>query len=124
MPSRPWCCPQCEWDRRQDRVSRPLSITGSLAAARPRGRHPLHSPGPHERRPELKALTGLRAVAAIAVVMSHVGVPKGLPEEFAKIAHWGYIGVPLFFMLSGVVLGYNYPQLNIRQTRRMAKFYL
>jgi peptidoglycan/LPS O-acetylase OafA/YrhL len=80
--------------------------------------------GPHERKPELRALTGLRAVAAIAVVISHVGVPKSLPEEFAKVAHWGYIGVPLFFMLSGVVLGYNYPELSFRQTRRTIKFYI
>ncbi|GAA0585240.1 acyltransferase [Paractinoplanes ferrugineus] len=80
--------------------------------------------GPHERRPELKALTGLRAVAAIAVVVSHVGVPKSLPHPLAQIAHWGYIGVPLFFMLSGVVLGYNYPQLTYKQHRRTIKFYI
>jgi peptidoglycan/LPS O-acetylase OafA/YrhL len=80
--------------------------------------------GPHERRPELRALTGLRAVAAIAVVVSHVGVPKSLPQPLAQIAHWGYIGVPLFFMLSGVVLGYNYPQLSFRQHRRTIKFYI
>jgi peptidoglycan/LPS O-acetylase OafA/YrhL len=82
------------------------------------------SPGPHARRPELKALTGLRAVAAIAVVVSHMGVPKSTPDRLANIAHWGYIGVPLFFMLSGVVLGYNYPQLSLRQGRRTIKFYI
>ncbi|MEU8814309.1 acyltransferase [Actinoplanes sp. NPDC048796] len=80
--------------------------------------------GPHARKPELKALTGLRAVAAIAVVVSHVGVPKSLPKDFADIAHYGYIGVPLFFMLSGVVLAYNYPELNVRQGRRTIKFYV
>src|SRR4051794_25894239 len=80
--------------------------------------------GPHARKPELKALTGLRAVAAIAVVVSHVGVPRSLPEHVAKIAHWGYIGVPLFFMLSGVVLAYNYPDLRPGQTRRTVKFYV
>jgi peptidoglycan/LPS O-acetylase OafA/YrhL len=80
--------------------------------------------GPHERRPELRALTGLRAVAAVAVVVSHLGVPKSLPEQLTRLAHWGYIGVPLFFMLSGVVLGYNYPGLSVRQTRRTLKFYL
>jgi peptidoglycan/LPS O-acetylase OafA/YrhL len=80
--------------------------------------------GPHERKPELKALTGLRAVAALAVVVSHVGVPRSLPEPLANIAHWGYIGVPLFFMLSGVVLGYNYPDLSVRQPRRTIKFYI
>jgi peptidoglycan/LPS O-acetylase OafA/YrhL len=80
--------------------------------------------GPHPRRPELRALTGLRAVAALAVVVSHVGVPPSLPDRFARVAHWGYIGVPLFFMLSGVVLGYNYPGLTFRQTRRTVRFYL
>jgi peptidoglycan/LPS O-acetylase OafA/YrhL len=80
--------------------------------------------GPHPRRPELRALTGLRAVAALAVVVSHVGVPPSLPERVARIAHWGYVGVPLFFMLSGVVLGYNYPGLTFRQGRRTVKFYL
>jgi len=80
--------------------------------------------GPHPRKPELRALTGLRAVAALAVVVSHVGVPPSLPDKVAKIAHWGYIGVPLFFMLSGVVLGYNYEGLSFRQTRRTVKFYV
>ena len=80
--------------------------------------------GPHPRKPELRALTGLRAVAAIAVVVSHVGVPPSLPDHLEKLAHWGYIGVPLFFMLSGVVLGYNYEGLSYRQTRRTVKFYL
>ena len=80
--------------------------------------------GPHNRKPELRALTGLRAIAALAVVVSHTGVPKSLPEPFANIAHWGYIGVPLFFMLSGVVLAYNYPELTFRQTRRTVKFYV
>ncbi len=80
--------------------------------------------GPHRRKPELRALTGLRAVAAMAVVVSHVGVPPSLPDKLAKIAHWGYVGVPLFFMLSGVVLGYNYEGLSFRQTRRTVKFYV
>lgn len=80
--------------------------------------------GPHARRPELKALTGLRAIAALGVVVSHTGVPKTLPEELAKIAQWGYIGVPMFFMLSGVVLAYNYSDLSFRQGRRTVKFYL
>lgn len=72
----------------------------------------------------MKALTGLRAVAAIGVVISHTGVPKGLPESLTKIAHWGYIGVPMFFMLSGVVLAYNYPNLNFWEGRRTVRFYI
>ena len=80
--------------------------------------------GPHTRKPELRALTGLRAVAAIGVVLSHTGVPKSLPEHLAKIPQWGHIGVPLFFMLSGVVLAYNYPELHFKQGRRTVKFYI
>jgi peptidoglycan/LPS O-acetylase OafA/YrhL len=72
----------------------------------------------------MKALTGLRAVAAIGVVVSHTGVPKSLPEELAKIAQWGYIGVPMFFMLSGVVLAYNYPDLRFWEGRRTVRFYV
>jgi peptidoglycan/LPS O-acetylase OafA/YrhL len=30
----------------------------------------------------------------------------------------------MFFMLSGVVLGYNYPELTFRQSRRTVKFYI
>jgi peptidoglycan/LPS O-acetylase OafA/YrhL len=80
--------------------------------------------GPHPRKPELRAWTGLRAVAAISVVVSHVGVPRSLPDRLAAVAGWGYIGVPLFFMLSGAVLGYNYPELSFRQTQRTLKFYV
>jgi peptidoglycan/LPS O-acetylase OafA/YrhL len=80
--------------------------------------------GPHSRKPELRALTGLRAVAALAVVISHTGLPGSLPDKVENIGRWGYVGVPLFFMLSGVVLGYNYPELTFRQTRRTIKFYV
>ncbi|BBH68387.1 acyltransferase [Actinoplanes sp. OR16] len=72
----------------------------------------------------LTALTGLRAVAAIGVVISHSGVPASLPEHLDKIAHYGHIGVPLFFMLSGVVLAYNYAHLSGWQGRRTVRFYL
>lgn len=77
-----------------------------------------------QNRPVLTALTGLRAVAAIGVVISHSGVPASLPEPLAKIAGWGHIGVPMFFMLSGVVLAYNYAHLDGWQGRRTVRFYL
>ncbi|WP_433790034.1 acyltransferase family protein [Actinoplanes sp. CA-252034] len=72
----------------------------------------------------LTALTGLRAVAAIGVVISHSGVPASLPEHLDKIASWGHIGVPMFFMLSGVVLAYNYSHLKGWEGRRTVKFYI
>ncbi|GIF37248.1 acyltransferase family protein [Actinoplanes xinjiangensis] len=73
---------------------------------------------------QIKALTGVRAVAAIGVVISHSGVPASLPEHLDKIAKWGYIGVPMFFMLSGVVLAYNYPDLAGWEGRRTVRFYV
>jgi peptidoglycan/LPS O-acetylase OafA/YrhL len=77
-----------------------------------------------ENRPVLTALTGLRAVAAIGVVISHSRVPASTPEHLEKIAGWGHIGVPLFFMLSGVVLAYNYAHLKGWEGRRTVRFYL
>lgn len=82
------------------------------------------SPGPHAKRPELQALTGLRAIAALAVVFSHTGAPKNAPGWIHGLSSWGYIGVPLFFILSGFVLGYNYPELSWHQKRRTLKFYI
>lgn len=73
---------------------------------------------------EILSLTGLRAVAAIAVVVHHTGLPPSAPEWMANIAHCGFIGVPLFFMLSGFVLAYNYPALSPRSGwRKVVRFW-
>ncbi|MBC9956109.1 acyltransferase [Yimella sp. cx-51] len=82
------------------------------------------TPGPHRKRAELKALTGLRAVAALLVVLSHTHLPRNAPDAFDRLVGWGHMGVPLFFLLSGVVLGYNYPDLSPRNGRRTVLFYL
>ncbi|MBO9522552.1 MAG: acyltransferase [Nocardioidaceae bacterium] len=79
--------------------------------------------GPHPDRVELRALTGLRAVAALAVVLSHTKVPADAPAVVRQLAAWGHIGVALFFMLSGFVLAYNYPDLRFRDGRRTLRFY-
>lgn len=74
---------------------------------------------------EILALTGLRAVAAIAVVVHHTELPPSAPEWAAKIAQCGFIGVPLFFMLSGFVLAYNYPTLSPRSGwRKVVRFWV
>jgi peptidoglycan/LPS O-acetylase OafA/YrhL len=67
---------------------------------------------PHTRRPSLPALTGLRAVAAVWVVLFHYRddllalVPGLAPLDTFMRA--GYLGVDLFFPLSGFVLAYTY----------------
>lgn len=63
-------------------------------------------------RPPLPALTGLRFVAALGVVLFHYeflipGLGKRLSPG-ANIVHSGYVGVSLFFVLSGFILAYTY----------------
>lgn len=78
---------------------------------------------PHPRA-EILALTGVRAAAAGAVVLHHVGVPASAPTPLRNLAASGYIGVPLFFMLSGLVLAWNYSTLTPFDGTRLWRFYL
>lgn len=64
----------------------------------------------HER-PNLPALTGLRFVAALGVVAFHRGqdwLAAYGPAWFRPVAASGYVGVSLFFVLSGFILAYTY----------------
>ncbi|GAB3589827.1 hypothetical protein GCM10027446_03210 [Angustibacter peucedani] len=63
-------------------------------------------------RPHVGALTGLRAVAAVWVVLFHyradvLALVPGL-RPVAPLLDAGYLGVDVFFVLSGFVLAYNY----------------
>ena len=62
--------------------------------------------------PQLDALTGIRGLAAWAVVLFHLRVSllKVLPGWAMAVAAKGYLAVDLFFMLSGFVLWYNYAE--------------
>jgi len=55
----------------------------------------------------LKALTGLRFIAAFMVVMYHFGRPKA-PLAFHNVIAHGFVAVTLFFVLSGFILSYSY----------------
>lgn len=78
---------------------------------------------PHPRS-EILALTGVRAIAAIAVVLHHIQVPSSAPDRLRNFIEAGYIGVPLFFMLSGLVLGWNYSTLTPRAGAKVWRFYI
>ncbi len=58
--------------------------------------------------PRLPALTGLRIFAALAVYASHIGPPRGASKPVVALFEAGYMGVTLFFVLSGFVLAINY----------------
>jgi peptidoglycan/LPS O-acetylase OafA/YrhL len=80
--------------------------------------------------PKLKALTTLRFFAALHVVVFHMRIVGMLPpgpwwlENFAAV---GYIGVNLFFVLSGFILVYTYGETGLTARRfwqaRFARIY-
>jgi peptidoglycan/LPS O-acetylase OafA/YrhL len=78
---------------------------------------------PHPRT-EILALTGVRAIAAIAVVLHHIRLPRTAPDPLHRLVDAGYIGVPLFFMLSGFVLAWNYSTLTPTAGKKVWRFYV
>src|SRR5580704_12670889 len=68
-------------------------------------------------RPDIPALTGLRGVAALFVVINHYA-PGAAPFALATAPAWlrtllatSDYGMTLFFTLSGFVIAYNYLDL-------------
>ena len=68
---------------------------------------------------QLKALTGLRFVAAALVLLHHL--PLAMPGllGIVYVAQAGYVGVTFFFVLSGFVLAYGWTS-----TSRVSEFYV
>ncbi len=63
-------------------------------------------------RTEIRALTGLRGVAAILVASYHyTGFGLTAPVLIAPLVRHGYLGVDLFFALSGYVMALTYGHL-------------
>ena len=58
-------------------------------------------------KPRYEVLDGLRGVAAIMVVLFHLGETYGASPSEQMINH-GYLAVDFFFLLSGFVIGYAY----------------
>lgn len=80
-----------------------------------------------ERPPPLPALTGLRFFAAFAVLLFHYGATfaehAGIAAPLARGLHNGYLGVSLFFVLSGFILTYTH-QRDTLNRRFLADFYM
>ena len=77
-------------------------------------------PGGANTLPKLEALTTLRFLAAFHVVLFHMrvtGILPGGPWWYQNFASLGYIGVNLFFVLSGFILVYTYSSAEARPRR-------
>jgi peptidoglycan/LPS O-acetylase OafA/YrhL len=85
----------------------------------------------HPRRPQLRALTGVRFLAAAHVVVFHCVDWPGFASPIARgLAGTGYVAVSLFFVLSGFILTYTYfgegartPPLRELYAGRFARIY-
>lgn len=62
----------------------------------------------------IHALTSLRFLPAIWVVLHHYGAPFVHGSAGARLLEGGYTGVALFFVLSGFILAVNYPLERLR----------
>lgn len=69
--------------------------------------HDLKSAEPHR---EIKALTSLRGIAAMAVVMQHFSATAQQHSAviIPSLVPHGYLAVDLFFILSGFIMSYTY----------------
>lgn len=78
---------------------------------------------------EIRSLTTLRFAAALWVFIFHIHIrwPLAAPEFLKNIIQQGAVGMSLFFILSGFVLGYNYhdgvPSVAEYARRRFARIY-
>lgn len=52
----------------------------------------------------IPALDGLRGAAILLVLLIHFGAQAGLPTLFHRLAYKGWVGVDLFFVLSGFLI--------------------
>lgn len=79
----------------------------------------------HERQPVnvIPAFTGLRAVAAYLVFLHHYN-PAPVGTFANRLFHQGYIGVSVFFVLSGFLIHYRYASAFLEQTNGVWRPYL
>lgn len=80
----------------------------------------------HERT-QIGALTGLRGVAALWVLAFHAFACRGYFGPLDLLDSAGYLGVDVFFILSGFVLSFNYSRVAVSYgvflRKRLARIY-
>ncbi|MBF5043216.1 acyltransferase [Aggregicoccus sp. 17bor-14] len=70
------------------------------------------TPNAHRPVHRLDALTGVRFLAALQVLLFHYGAPlaAGAPAWLERVCGRGYVAVSFFFVLSGFILAYHYAE--------------
>ncbi len=63
------------------------------------------------RAPVLASLTGIRFIAAALVFNAHLGNVPGRPDVLATLSEAGRDGMTMFFILSGLILTWNYDEI-------------
>ncbi len=67
------------------------------------------------KKPYLPHIDGLRGIAVLAILLFHLGVPG---------AHGGFLGVDIFFVISGYLITGQIIRLSSRQEFSLPNFYL
>jgi peptidoglycan/LPS O-acetylase OafA/YrhL len=86
---------------------------------------PSHPVEVRHKLPPLPALTAIRFLAALHVVLFHESHWAGHIPFFllaARVVKSGYTAVTLFFVLSGFILAYNYEQVRSRKEFWVSRF--
>ncbi len=65
----------------------------------------------HDSSSEIRALTGLRGIAALYVAAFHFGIGEQWSGPFYTFGMHGYLGVDIFFVLSGFIMALTYRAL-------------
>jgi peptidoglycan/LPS O-acetylase OafA/YrhL len=105
-----------------------------MTPSAPQGKSPARSPADDAfyTKPHLRALTGLRAYAALWVALSHFYLVLSYEHAvtfdnlLSRFALAGYLGVDLFFVLAGYIHAYNFKDrlANDFRPRTVTKFYI
>lgn len=77
------------------------------------------------QRPQLKSLESLRGIAALMIVFYHLSelLKVPLPNGLGFISNKFWLGVPLFYALSGFVIAYGYAE-RVGNANQRLKFYI
>lgn len=69
-------------------------------------------------------LTGIRAIAAFLVFFHHYGITGSIFGHFVdRTLHQGYVGVSMFFVLSGFLISFRYRDVNLFEFKGIKHYF-